>query len=93
MTVLSDKDMRELINKNNAVKVKEGPEVDLDLQLGPSSLDLRLGYEFGVLKTRRVKAIDTQSMKDYSDIKEGRRGHTGRGHGCTPRRVLIRYNP
>ncbi|EGQ43624.1 MAG: deoxycytidine triphosphate deaminase [Candidatus Nanosalina sp. J07AB43] len=89
MTVLSDKDMRELINKNNAVKVKEGPEVDLDLQLGPSSLDLRLGYEFGVLKTRRVKAIDTQSMKDYSDIKEGRKATPEEGMVVHPGEFLL----
>ena len=89
MTVLSDKDIRELIDNKNAVEVKEGPEVDLDLQLGPSSLDLRLGYEFGVLKTRKVKAIDTQSMKDYSEIKESRRATPEEGMVVHPGEFLL----
>jgi len=89
MTVLSDKDIRELIDNENAVEVEEGPEVDLDLQLGPSSLDLRLGYEFGVLKTRKVKAIDTQSMKDYSEIKESRRATPEEGMVVHPGEFLL----
>ena len=89
MTVLSDKDIRELIDNKNAVEVEEGPEVDLDLQLGPSSLDLRLGYEFGVLKTRKVKAIDTQSMKDYSEIKESREATPEEGMGVHPGEFLL----
>lgn len=89
MTVLSDKDIRELINDENAVEVKKGPEVDQDLQLGPSSLDLRLGYEFGVLKTRRVKAIDTQSMKDYSEIKDSRRATPEEGMVVHPGEFLL----
>jgi dCTP deaminase len=89
MTVLSDKDIRELIDNKNAVEVEEGPEVDLDLQLGPSSLDLRLGYEFGVLKTRKVKAIDTQSMKDYSEIKESRKATPEEGMVVHPGEFLL----
>jgi dCTP deaminase len=89
MTVLSDKDIRELIDNENAVEVEEGPEVDLDLQLGPSSLDLRLGYEFGVLKTRKVKAIDTQSMKDYSEIKESRKATPEEGMVVHPGEFLL----
>jgi dCTP deaminase len=73
MTVLPDKDLREIIKEENAIEVEEGPELDYDLQLGPSSMDLRLGYEFGVLETRRVKALDTKGMTDYSDIKESKR--------------------
>jgi len=72
MAILSDKDLKEIIQKENAIKVKEGPEIDYNLQLGPSSMDLRLGYEFGVLETRRVKALDTKGMNDYSDIKESK---------------------
>lgn len=69
MTILSDKDLKKLINEEDAVRVDKGPALDEDLQLGPSSLDLRLGYEFGVLETRKVKAIDTRKMDEYSDIK------------------------
>jgi dCTP deaminase len=69
MAILSDRDLKQLIEEENAVYTDEGPEVDYDLQLGPSSLDLRLGYEFGVLETRKVKAIDTRKMDQYSDLK------------------------
>ncbi|MFB6174354.1 MAG: dCTP deaminase [Candidatus Nanohalobium sp.] len=73
MTVLSDKDLKEIIEKEKAIEVEEGPEIDYGLQLGPSSMDLRLGYEFGVLETRRIKALDTKGMDDYSDIKKSRK--------------------
>lgn len=72
MAILSDKDLRKLIQEKNAVRVDRGPEIDEDLQLGPSSLDLRLGYEFGVLETRKVKAIDTREMNNYSEIKNSK---------------------
>jgi dCTP deaminase len=65
MAILSDKDIRELIQEKNAVYTEEGPKVDYDLQLGPSSFDLRLGYEFGVIDTRRIEMIDAQNMEKY----------------------------
>ncbi len=67
MTVLSDKDLKQLIEEDNAVHVEKGPELNKDLQLGPSSLDLRLGYEFGVLNTRKVEMVDTKKMEKYGD--------------------------
>lgn len=67
MTVLSDKELKQLIEEDNAVHVQEGPEIDQDLQLGPSSLDLRLGYEFGVLNTRKIEMVDTREMEKYGD--------------------------
>lgn len=79
MAILSDKDMKDLINEEKAVYVKNGPDMDFDLQMGPSSLDLRLGYEFGILNTRRVKALDTRGMDDYDDIK--RSMNVGRDEG------------
>jgi len=72
MAILSDKDLKEIIEKENAVYTSRGPEVNMDLQLGPSSLDLRLGYEFGFLDTRSVKALDTRKMDDYDKIKNTR---------------------
>ncbi|MFB6208609.1 MAG: dCTP deaminase [Candidatus Nanohaloarchaea archaeon] len=70
MSVLSDRDIERLIRHHNAVRVDDGPEPNFDLQLGPSSFDLRLGYEFGILETRRIEAIDTRDMEEYSDIQE-----------------------
>lgn len=65
MAILSDKDMRKLIEDENAVQCSEG--LDMDLQLGPSSFDLRLGYEFGVLNTRKLEMVDTKDMSSYED--------------------------
>ena len=70
MAILSDRDLKELIQEQNAVRVNKGPGIDMATQLGPSSLDLRLGYEFGVLETRRIKAIDTKQMDSYSELKK-----------------------
>jgi dCTP deaminase len=70
MTILSDKDIKRIIEEENAVYVEDGPEVDKDLQVGPSSIDLRLGYEFGLLRTRKVQALDTKKMDNYSELQE-----------------------
>jgi len=53
MTILSDRDLRKLIERGN-IYVEEGPEIEPEVQLGPSSLDMRLGYEFGIVETRRI---------------------------------------
>jgi len=89
MTVLSDRDLRELIEDEGAVVTQNGPDMDLALQLGPSSLDLRLGYEFGVLETRKVKAIDTQKMDTYSDIKERKTADTDTGMVVHPGEFVL----
>lgn len=67
MSTYSDRDLRKIINEKNAVNVDDGPEIDMDLQLGPSSFDLRLGYEFGVLNTRKLDMIDVKNMKKYEE--------------------------
>lgn len=67
MAILSDRDIRELIKQKNAVKSSK-KDLDFDLQLGPSSFDLRLGYEFGVLNTRKLEIIDTLDMEKYEDF-------------------------
>ncbi len=73
MAILSDTDLKELIKEQNAVYVDNGPELDPDLQIGPSSVDLRLGYSFGVLNTRLVEVVDTKDMKKYNNcIQEER---------------------
>lgn len=69
MAILSDKDIKQLIKQENAVYVKNGPELEPDLQVGPSSIDLRLGYEFGYPKTRQVKCLDTKDMDEYSEMQ------------------------
>lgn len=75
MAVLSDGDLRELIEQRRAIYVDDGPDLDMDLQLGPSSFDLRLGYSFGSLDTRRVELVDTKNMGQYREfLNEQRHG-------------------
>ena len=63
--ILSDREIQELVEEKKAVYTEEGPELDMDIQLGPSSFDLRLGYSFGVLNTRKVEMVDTKKMEKY----------------------------
>ena len=70
MAILSDKDLKEIIKEENAVYVDEGPELDEDLQIGPSSIDLRLGYDFTFPQTRKMKALDTKDMDGFSRKQE-----------------------
>ncbi|MFB6200077.1 MAG: dCTP deaminase [Candidatus Nanohaloarchaea archaeon] len=73
MAILSDRDLKEIIKEKNAVQVEKGPEINYENQLGPSSMDLRLGYEFGVLETRKLSCIDTKKMEEYSDLKKSKK--------------------
>ena len=70
MAILSDKDLKDIIEKKNAVYVEKGPELDEDLQIGPSSIDLRLGYDFTFPQTRKMKALDTKDMRDFARKQE-----------------------
>jgi dCTP deaminase len=70
MAVLCDSDIKRIINEEGAVEVEDGPELDVEDQVGPSSVDLRLGYEFGFLETRKVEALDTRSMEGMELQKE-----------------------
>lgn len=67
MAILSDRDIKTIIREKDAVYVKgkDKPDLNFDLQLGPSSFDLRLGNEFGILNTRKVEMIDTKNMQNY----------------------------
>lgn len=66
MAILSDRDLKQLIDDKNAVYVDSGPEIDKEVQIGPSSIDLRLGYDFTFLATRKVKSLDTKDMDSFS---------------------------
>jgi len=69
MAILSDKDLKKLIEQKELITVEEGPEINQDLQIGPSSLDLRLGYDFGFLETRKVKCLDTKEINDLDSMQ------------------------
>lgn len=68
MAILSDRDLEKIIEEKDAVTVEKGPEIDMDLQLGPSSFDLRMGYEFGIINTRKIEKIDTRNMDKYDEV-------------------------
>jgi len=68
MAILSDRDLEKIVEEKNAVSCKKGPDIDLDLQVGPSSFDLRMGYEFGIINTRKIEKIDTRDMERYDEV-------------------------
>jgi dCTP deaminase len=70
MAILSDSEIKRIVREKNAVKASKGPELDLDLQVGPASMDFRLGYEFGVMNTRKLDIIDTKKMEKYEKYIE-----------------------
>jgi dCTP deaminase len=79
MAILPDSELRKLVKEENAVEVSEGPEIKEELQIGPSSMDLRLGYEFGVLNTRKIEMVDTKNMEKYSSYMEKERHSADEG--------------
>lgn len=70
MAILPDSELKKLVEEKNAVYVENGPEIDPELQIGPSSMDLRMGYEFGVLNTRKIEMVDTKNMEKYSNYMQ-----------------------
>jgi len=65
--ILSDRDIKEYINKG---KIKITPAPDFDIQLGPCSLDLRLGNSFKVFKQSRYPYIDLKRPFEIESIME-----------------------
>jgi dCTP deaminase len=87
MAILSDRDIRELVEEKDAVQSDK--PLDYDLQLGPSSFDLRLGYEFGVLNTRKLEMIDTLNMEKYEDFIQKETHKPGEGVVIHPGEFLL----
>lgn len=80
MSVLNDKDLKKLILEQNAIYVKNpDPQIDFELQLGPSSIDLRLGKEFVVFDTHNIRVIDTKKLE----------GHIGRTISVTEKEGFV----
>lgn len=65
--ILSDKDIKEYINRG---KIKISPSPDFETQLGPCSLDLRLGTSFKVFKQSRYPYIDLKRPFEVNSIME-----------------------
>jgi dCTP deaminase len=65
--LLSDRDIKKALQEKRIV-VKPGP--NLDEQLGSSSLDLRLGYNFRVFKHRRMPFIDPYDPETTQGMTE-----------------------
>lgn len=56
--ILSDAEIRDLVNKGNVYVPTDNHPIDLELQLGPSSLDLRLGPEILLFDNHAMRIID-----------------------------------
>jgi len=72
--ILCDKDIKRYINEN---KIIIEPVPDFQLQLGPCSLDLRLGTSFKIFKPSNYSYIDvynghsSEELMEEINIKEG----------------------
>lgn len=56
--ILSDAEIKELIQQGNVYVPTDNHPIDTDLQLGPSSLDLRLGPEILLFDNHAMRIID-----------------------------------
>ena len=67
--VLSDRDLKKLVESGN-IYVKQGAPINLKTQLGPSSVDLRLGDKFILFQRSRSAVIDTKNPKMQDIVEE-----------------------
>ncbi|MFH0970526.1 MAG: dCTP deaminase [Candidatus Diapherotrites archaeon] len=81
--LLSDGEIKELLTQGNIFVPTDSHPIDISLQLGPSSLDLRLGPEILLFDNHTVRVIDlseqhTPRMRRIQiDIQEGFVLHPG----------------
>lgn len=65
--ILSDHDIKKALGTG---QIKVTPKPNLKEQLGSSSLDLRLGYDFRVFKHRRQAFVDPFDARTVEDMTE-----------------------
>ncbi len=65
--ILSDKDIKKYIKEG---KIKIIPQPDFKIQLGPCSLDLRLGNSFKVFKPTQYPYLDLKRKIDFEKFME-----------------------
>lgn len=63
--ILSDRDIRSALK---AKRIRVTPPLDLKLQLGSCSIDLRLGKQFRIFNHSKVAYIDTNNPKVVTDM-------------------------
>ncbi len=56
--ILSDNEIKRLVEEGNVYVPTENNPIDMELQLGPSSLDLRLGKELLLFDNHSIRIID-----------------------------------
>ncbi|KXB06685.1 hypothetical protein AKJ51_03180 [candidate division MSBL1 archaeon SCGC-AAA382A20] len=89
MVILSDRDLEKLIEEEDAIYVEEGPELDLEKQLGSASVDLRVGYLFRYLERGEIAEIDTKDLEDYKDSTREIRVDRGEPLCLSPGQFLL----
>lgn len=65
--VLSDRDIKRYMELG---KIRITPPIDLDLQLGPCSVDLRLGHQFKVFEYSRYSHVDIRTPASGDIMRE-----------------------
>jgi dCTP deaminase len=63
--LLSDKDIKKYI-KSRKIKIK--PKPNFEKQLGPASLDIRLGYEFLVFNYSQKTYVDPKNPETFKNL-------------------------
>ncbi|MBI4017425.1 MAG: dCTP deaminase [Candidatus Aenigmarchaeota archaeon] len=60
--ILSDRDLKKLISAGNVYVTDGVPPINVKTQLGPSSIDLRLGDHFIIFQNTKTSLLDTKNM-------------------------------
>lgn len=84
--ILSDKDIKKLFQEG---KIKIAPEPNWDIQLGPASVDFRLGEEFRVFNHSSSPHIDPLKEETFHNLTEKVKVPKGSSFVLHPRQFIL----
>lgn len=83
--ILNELQIIERLTRTDETRIKIKPLIDLKHQLGPSSIDVRLGTEFRVIRRQEYTHLDPSSKKSPAQIERDVKRYT--------EEVLVRFHP
>jgi len=84
--ILSDKDIKKYLQEG---KIKVNPEPNFEEQLGPCSLDLKLGNSFKAFKPTQYPYLDTKRSIDFENVMEEIKIEDGAPFILQPKEFII----
>jgi len=84
--ILSDKDIKKYIEKGSIII---NPTPDFKQQLGPASLDLRLGNEFRIFNHSTRSHIDPKDPETFKDLTKMTKIENGKPFILHPREFVL----